>query len=108
MSKTSKAKNSARRREEKKRRKLANYIRTGPKTTNKSKKKTGYGTHKTKTSSLGKDLSPTPPSSTGRRRHKGLAMPAANKRTKSLRAKLPLAPLRVRRQLSSSPADHGH
>ncbi|MGW8177459.1 MAG: hypothetical protein ACWGQW_01475 [bacterium] len=94
------------RREAKKRRKTANYLRFGPKENHKGKrqKKTRYGTHRTRTRTEPRNSSPTPPGPKARRRSKGLAIPAPNKGGKKY-PKRPLRPLRKRRKMGST-RDH--
>lgn len=100
MGKQGKQKRAATRKEAKKNRKLANYLRTGPKAGSKLKKKK-YGTHKSRATKPEVNPSPTPPSVTGRRRRRKLAAPAPNKGHTKL-AKRPLRPLRKRRHLGSA------
>jgi hypothetical protein len=102
MGKVGKKKRSDAKREVKRRRKAANYLRYGPKDNHKGKrqKKSRYGTHKTR-SCPDRNQSPSPPGIKARRRSKGMAIPAPNKGGKK-HAKRPLRPLRKRRKMGSA------
>ena len=102
MSKKGKKENSKARKDAKKRRKQANYLRTGPKEGHKGRrqKRSRFGTFKGK-SRPNVDASPTPPGVRGRRRSQGMAIEASNKGGKK-HAKRPFRPLRKRRKMSSA------
>ena len=97
MSKTAKSKNSQKRREQKKARKTANYLRFGPKEGQKGRrqKRKKYGSFTPKQSSSSKNFL-TPPGPTARKRRRGF-----KKRSDNLLPALPLLPLRKRLHLGA-------
>lgn len=103
MGKVGKKKRSDAKKEVKRRRKQANYLRYGPKDNHRGKrqKKSRYGTHKSKKRTEPRNSSPTPPGVKARRRSKGMAIPAANKGGKKY-PKRPHRPLRKRRKMGSA------
>jgi len=100
MGKVGKKKRSDAKKEVKKRKKLANYLRCGPKVGFSSQKKCKYGTHKGRKPNPDAELSPTPPGVTARRKRKGLQLEGDNKGN-SVRPRYPLVPLRKRLHLSA-------
>jgi len=103
MGKVGKKQRSDVRKEAKKRRKQANYLRTGPKsaTGGKRQKRSRYGSFKVRHVSSG-DSSPTPPGLKARRRKKGLKIDSKSSKGPKSYAKHPLRPLRKRRKMGSA------
>jgi hypothetical protein len=104
MGKASKKQRSDTRKEEKKRRKQANYLRYGPKSDQRGRrqKRSRYGTFTPKQWTEPHDASPTPPGVKARRRRKGLKIESKCSKGTKKHAKRPLRPLRKRERMSSA------